>query len=60
MTTDKYDYLIKPGQVFESEKVFNIEYLAQSIISPNYDEVFSPKVELKIKLPCRSDRFDSR
>ena len=37
MATDKFDYLIKPGQVFEFEKVFDIDYCAQSTIAPNYD-----------------------
>ena len=59
MTTDKYDHLIKPGQVFEFEKAFNISYCAQSTIALNFDEVFSPKAELKIKLPCQYDMFDS-
>ena len=59
MNTTKYDYLIKPRQVFEFEKLFNIEYCAQSTIAPNYDEVFSPKAEIQIQLPVRYDIFDS-
>ena len=58
MTTDSYDYLVSSYAVLELDKLFKIEYLAESPIRASFTEIFEPKNEIKVQIPKRATEFD--
>ena len=53
LTTETYDHLLDSDAVLELQKLFNIQFKAESPIRTSFQEMFDPRDEIEVKIPLQ-------